>query len=190
MRRLFNVDYIKNIYVQVKNKNNFQNVQSQIKSILRERHKLDLREKEDDFTIQNMYEVINAETKTNNSFLFLILSVSGLSLLVGGVGILAIMLLSVKERTSEIGLRIAVGAKSKDILIQFLLEAVILSSLGGLLGVLAGAFGTSIINHFMDLNSQITFSSMLGSLIVSMLIGIFSGVYPAKKASSIQPITR
>jgi putative ABC transport system permease protein len=175
--------------VQVKNKNDLQNIQLEIKTVLRERHKLDLREKEDDFTIQNMYEVINAETKTNNSFLFLILSVSGLSLLVGSVGILAVMLLSVKERTSEIGLRIAVGAKSKDILIQFLLEAVILSSLGGLLGILGGVSGTFIINLISDLNCQITLLSVLISLIVSMFIGIFSGVYPARKASTVQPIT-
>jgi putative ABC transport system permease protein len=119
----------------------------------------------------------------------LILSVSGLSLLVGSVGILAIMLLSVKERTSEIGLRIAVGAKSKDILIQFLLEAVILSSLGGLLGIFGGVSCTFLINLFSDLNCQISLFSVLTSLIVSMSIGILSGVYPAKKASSVQPIT-
>jgi putative ABC transport system permease protein len=188
MRRLFNVDYIKNIYVQVKNKNNIKSTQLEIQSVLREKHKLNLREKEDDFTIQNLNTTITAGNDTNNSFSILILSVSGLTLLVGSVGILAVMLLSVKERTSEIGLRMAVGAKSRDILIQFLLEAVILSSLGGLLGIFAGVLGTFTINQLTDLNSQITLFSLLISLIVSIIIGILSGVYPARKASTVQPI--
>jgi putative ABC transport system permease protein len=188
MRRLFNVDYIKNIYVHVNNQNNIEAIQNEIQSILRERHKLNLREKEDDFTIQNVYMAIYTEAETTKSFSLLILSVAGLSLLVGSVGILAVMLLSVKERTSEIGLRIAVGAKSKDILIQFLFEAVLLSGFGGILGILAGILCTFLLNCFIDFNSVITFSSVIISVMVSGFLGMFFGVYPARKASRIQPI--
>lgn len=188
MRRLFNVDYIKNIYVQMKNKNDIEITQKEIKTILRDKHKLNLREKEDDFTIQNMYATMNTETETNNSFTLLISSVAGLSLLVGSVGILAVMLLSVKERASEIGLRMAVGAKSKDILIQFLFETVILSSVGGILGILTGILVTIVLNFFTDFNSMITLSSVLMSVLVSGFLGMFFGVYPARKASRIKPI--
>ncbi|MEW6196629.1 MAG: ABC transporter permease [Bacteroidota bacterium] len=188
MRRLFNVDYIKNIYVQVKDKNEMKIAEDEIRELLRERHRLNLRDKEDDFTIQNMYTTLKAENETSNSFTFLISGVAGLSLLVGGVGILAMMLLSVKERTPEIGLRMAVGAKPNDILIQFLLEAAILSSVGGFLGVVAGIIGTSLINHFSDFNAMITEQSIFISVVISCFIGIFFGAYPARRASLIQPI--
>ncbi len=188
LRRLYNVDYIKNIYVYVKDKKKMKSSEDEIRELLRERHRLNLRDKEDDFTIQNMYTTLKAENETSSSFTFLISGVAGLSLLVGGVGILAMMLLSVKERTPEIGLRMAVGAKPNDILIQFLLEAVILSSVGGVIGVAAGFFGTSLINHFTDFNAMITGQSILISVVISSFIGIFFGAYPARRASLIQPI--
>ncbi|MBI1936740.1 MAG: ABC transporter permease [Ignavibacteriales bacterium] len=188
MRRLFNVDYIKNIYMHVKDKSKMKSAEDEIRELLRERHRLNLRDKEDDFTIQNMYTTLKAENETSSSFTFLISGVAGLSLLVGGVGILAMMLLSVKERTPEIGLRMAVGAKPNDILIQFLLEATILSSVGGTLGVIAGAAGTSLINHFTDFNALITEQSIFVSVIISCFIGIFFGAYPARRASLTQPI--
>jgi len=188
LRRLYNVDYIKNIYAHVRDKNKMKSAEDEIRELLRERHRLNLRDKEDDFTIQNMYTTLKAENETSSSFTFLISGVAGLSLLVGGVGILAMMLLSVKERTPEIGLRMAVGAKPNDILIQFLLEAAILSSAGGTLGVIAGAAGTSLINHFTDLNAMLTEQSILISVLISCFIGIFFGAYPARRASMTQPI--
>lgn len=188
MRRLFNVDYIKNIYVQVKRKDKIAEAEDEITAILRESHKLDIRDKEDDFTIQNVYTAIKAETETSDTLSMLISGVAALSLLVGGVGILAIMLLSVKERTSEIGLRMAVGAKRKDILLQFVLEAVLLSSAGGLLGVVTGIAGTFLIDHFTDFSSIITPESVLISVIISCSLGVFFGVFPARKASGIQPV--
>jgi putative ABC transport system permease protein len=188
LRRVFNVDYIKNIYVQVKRKEQIRQAEEEIRSILRENHRLNIRDKDDDFTLQNVYTAIKAETETSGSLSLMITGVAALSIIVGGVGILAIMLLSVKERTSEIGLRMAVGAKRKDIVTQFLLEAVLLSSAGGLLGVASGIAGTLIINHFTDFNSIITPESVLVSVIISCSLGIFFGVYPARKASGVVPI--
>jgi putative ABC transport system permease protein len=109
-----------------------------LRNILRDRHRLNLRNKEDDFTIQNVYTVLKAESDTNESFTMLITSVAALALMVGGIGILAVMLLSIKERRPEIGLRMAVGAKPNDILFQFVLEATILSATGGMAGILSG----------------------------------------------------
>ena len=189
MRRLYNLDYIKNIYVQVKSKDDINNVEASIGTILRERHKLNLRNKEDDFTLQNMNTVLTAESETNKLFSSMIISVAALSLIVGSIGILAVMLLSVKERSREIGLRMAVGAKPNDILIQFLFEAIILSMAGGMIGVVAGLLGIFMINMFTDIYSIASVQSIIISGIVSITIGIFFGVYPAKRASMIEPIT-
>jgi putative ABC transport system permease protein len=188
MRRLYNVDYIKNIYVQVKNKKEIKSVESSIRTILRERHRLDIRSQEDDFTLQNMNTVLTAENDTDKLFTSMIIGVAVLSLIVGSIGILAVMLLSVKERSREIGLRIAVGAKSKDILIQFLFEAVILSFSGGMIGIVIGFIGTFMLDKFTGIYSIINVQSIFISGIVSVAIGVFFGVYPAIRASMVEPI--
>jgi putative ABC transport system permease protein len=188
MRRLFNVDYIKNIYVSTQDKSRMGKVERDIRALLRERHRLNIRDKEDDFTIQNSYVTLEAETDTNDSFTLMISGVAALSLLVGGVGILAIMLLSVRERTSEIGLRIAVGARKRDILVQFLFEAVMLSGAGGILGIAGGVAATGALGLFTQLHPLISTESVVLSVAVSTLLGVFFGVYPALKASAVQPI--
>jgi putative ABC transport system permease protein len=188
MRRVFNVDYIKNIYAQTVGKETIPSAEKQIRKILREQHRLNSRNYEDDFTIQNVYTAIKAESDTDRSFTFLVLGVAALSLLVGGVGLLATMLLSVKERKSEIGLRMAVGAKVRDILLQFLLESVLLSLLGGIAGIIAGVIGTIFIGIFTDLPAGISYQSALITFIISVCIGVFFGTFPARKASTIQPV--
>jgi putative ABC transport system permease protein len=188
MRRVFNVDYIKNIFVQASSKEKIPKIEKQIRSILRERHRLREQNKEDDFIIQNVYTAIRVENETNRSFTFLISSVAILSLLVGGVGILATMLLSIKERKPEIGLRMAVGARINDIVLQFLLEAVILSLTGGLAGILAGTTGAYMIGIFSDFNINISYRAAIISFIISIILGIFFGSYPAKKASAMEPV--
>jgi putative ABC transport system permease protein len=188
MRRVFNVDYIKNIYVKVDKKENISAAEKEIQLLLRERHRLHVHNKEDDFTIQNVYTAVRVENETNDSFTTLITSVAALSLLVGGVGILATMLLSIKERKSEIGLRMAVGAKANDIVIQFLLEAVILSVAGGIAGILIGTIGAFLIGMFTDFVIRLSLQAVSISFVVSITIGIFFGVYPARKASLVEPV--
>jgi putative ABC transport system permease protein len=188
MRRLFNVDYIKNIYVSVQDKENMGDVEQDIRTLLRESHRLHLRDKEDDFTLQNSYTALAIESSAGKSFTFMIFGVAGLSLLVGGVGILAVMLLSVRERRPEIGLRLAVGAKKKDILAQFLYEAMMLSSVGGVLGIALGIAVTFSLDHMTELQPVISMASIAVAVTVSGLIGVAFGVYPARRASQVQPI--
>jgi putative ABC transport system permease protein len=134
-----------------------------------------------------MCTVIQLENETNESFTSLITGVAALSLLVGGVGILATMLLTVKERKPEIGLRMAVGATMKDILLQFLLEAVILSMVGGAAGILAGVIGAYSLGIFTDFAARISFQPIMISFFISVVIGIFFGAYPARRASFVEP---
>jgi putative ABC transport system permease protein len=164
------------------------NVEKQIRIILRERHRLLIQKKEDDFTIQNVYTAVRMENETNQPFTFLIFCVAALSLLVGGVGILATMLLSVKERKPEIGLRMAVGATMNDIVIQFLLEAIILSVTGGMLGILVGTIGAYALGNFTNIAVRFSYQAAIISFIISISIGIFFGSYPAWRASAIKPI--
>jgi putative ABC transport system permease protein len=189
MRRVFNVDYVKNIFVKVTSRENIPATQERIRSILREKHRLTTRNKEDDFTIQNVYTVVQAESETNAAFTRLIAGVAAISLIVGGVGIFATMLLSVKERNSEIGLRMAVGARANDILFQFLAEAIVLSLVGGVAGIGAGTVGAYLLGSLTDFPVRISREAAAISFIISAVLGIFFGAYPARKASSIEPIT-
>lgn len=188
MRRMFNVDYLKNIYVQVRDKEKMNTVQYGIRTILRECHNLNAGEKEDDFTMRNSYTVIRAEEENMESFSVLSAAVSWLVLLIGGGGILALMLLSVKERTTEIGLRIALGACTSDILIQFILESLLLSLSGGISGILLGICGSLLTGKITDMRSVLTAGPIVLSVSVSIMLGVIFGVYPAWKASRIQPV--
>jgi putative ABC transport system permease protein len=188
MRRVFNVDYLKNIYVKVNSKQDIPETEKEIRTVLRERHRLEARSKEDDFTIQNVYTAVKVESETNESITLLITGVGVLSLLVGGVGILATMLLSIKERTPEIGLRMAIGATTGDIVFQFLLEAVILSVVGGAAGIIIGVIGTWLLGSLTDFAVRISIQAVAISFLISLVIGILFGAFPARKASFIEPI--
>ncbi|NOY12245.1 MAG: FtsX-like permease family protein [Deltaproteobacteria bacterium] len=186
MRRLFNVTYIDRIYVQAVNADALYQAEKEIRNILRQHHRL--REKPDDFTIQNQAALLKTERETSREMTLLVGSVSGISLLVGGIGILAVMLISVRERTGEIGLRRAVGALKRDIRNQFLLEAAILSGAGGLLGVLLGVSGALTLSRLGYWETVISWPSAGVGFLFSASLGIVFGIYPALRAADLEPI--
>ena len=168
--------------------------EQEIRQLLQERHHIHPG-MPDDFFIRNMTEAINLLGTITGTMTLLLASVAGISLLVGGVGIMNIMLVSVTERTREIGIRMAVGARSRDILRQFLVEAVMLSSLGGLVGVILGIGGsaglTAIINSLTPGSHWPTVISLQAAIIAMLFagaVGIFFGYYPARRASKLDPI--
>ena len=188
LRRVFNQDYINSISIQVVSQDKMSKTEQQIRQVLRERHHLNRRDKPDDFTIQNQIELLETRRETTGTFTALITSIAGISLLVGGIGILAIMLIAIRERTNEIGLRMAVGARRKDILLQFIIESAILSIGGGILGILTGIVGSLVIAIGTDWAASISLASILYSFGFSLLIGFFFGVYPARQAARLDPI--
>jgi ABC-type antimicrobial peptide transport system permease subunit len=159
----------------------------QITALLRERHRI-RNPKDDDFNIRNMTEMTNALSSTTMLMTKLLLAVALISLIVGGVGIMNIMLVSVTERTREIGLRMAVGARAKDILRQFLIEAVVLCLAGGILGIILGCGGSYLITRFLRWPTETSVPAIVASVIVSASVGIVFGYYPAWKASRLDPI--
>jgi putative ABC transport system permease protein len=162
--------------------------ETEIRELLRERHGLAQRQKSDDFTIRNQVTALEIERESTDSFTLLITGIAAISLLVGGIGILAIMLLAIKERTNEIGLRRAVGARSKDILLQFLVEALMLGLAGGLPGMFIGVTGAGLIGVTTALTTTIPVQTILLSIMFSLSVGLFFGVYPARQASLLDPI--
>jgi putative ABC transport system permease protein len=188
LRRVFNLNYLNSIYVGVKNRQSMTTAEKQIAALLRERHRLDIRNKADDFTIQNQLTILETERATTQTFTTMITSVAAISLFVGGIGILAVMFLAVKERTNEIGLRMAVGSRRKDIMAQFISEATILGFLGGFMGVFLGTAGAWIVETATKWQTAISLKPIVISLFFSLSIGLFFGVFPARKASLLNPI--
>ena len=186
MRRLFNVTHVDRIYAQAKSADTLNPAEAEIREVLQQRHRL--REKPDDFTVQNQATLLETEQATSREMTLLVASVSGISLLVGGVGILAVMLISVRERTREIGLRRAIGALQRDIRNQFLLEAVILSGVGGGLGVLLGVSGALTLSSLGYWETVISWPSAAIGFIFSISVGIIFGIYPAVRAAGLEPI--
>lgn len=160
----------------------------QVSSIMRTQHKL-TDANSDDFHVRSMEELISTFSSTSEMLTLLLVAVASISLLIGGIGIMNIMYVSVKERTKEIGLRMAVGAKGSDILMQFLIEAIFISLTGGLLGVLLGLGATVFIEKFLLWPTSVTVYSIAISFAVCAVTGIFFGWYPAKKAAALDPIT-
>ena len=164
-----------------------QPAQDQMRSVLRQRHHLQATQ-DDDFTIRNLEEVFQAQETSSRVMSILLAAIASVSLIVGGIGIMNIMLVSVTERTREIGLRQAVGAKTKDILTQFLVEAVTLSILGGIVGIVLGVLASKLISYFADWSTLISPGSILLAFVFSGLVGVFFGFYPARKAAYLDPI--
>lgn len=186
MRRLLNVSYVQSVYVQARDTESMARAEAEIGDLLRTRHRL--RGKPDDFTIQNQETLLATEREASQSMTFLIGSVAGISLLVGGVGILAVMLISIRERRGEIGLRRALGARRRDIRVQFLIESVLLAGTGGATGVMAGivcAYGLSALGYWETL---ISWSSIAIAFGFSAILGVFFGIYPASRAALLEPI--
>jgi putative ABC transport system permease protein len=187
MRRVFNVDYLNTIYIQAKDQNEIESCLLQVKNLLRKRHRL-ADEIKDDFTVLTQTELMETKKETSMTFTYLIAGVAAISLLVGGIGIMAVMLVSAKERRMEIGLRRAVGATGKDILYQFLAESIILSMGGGMIGIFIGVVVSIIISTVTDWSLIIHWPVGLITFFVSIIIGVLFGVYPAKKAIDTDPI--
>ena len=162
-------------------------VTAEAKRVLRQRHKL-RPDQEDDFTIRNQLDMAKVQEETSESMTLLLFAVASISLLVGGIGIMNILLVSVTERTREIGIRMAVGAKRWHILLQFLVEAMVLSAVGGAVGVGLGVGGAKLASTFAGWPTIITPSVMVMAFVFSALVGVFFGLYPANKASRLNPI--
>ena len=161
--------------------------EQQMAALLRQRHRIQPTQ-DDDFTIRNMEEVFKAQESSAQVMSILLAAIASVSLIVGGIGIMNIMLVSVTERTKEIGLRQAVGAKTKDILAQFLVEAVTLSVAGGIVGILVGLTASLLISYFAEWSTVVSVGSIVLAFVFSALVGVSFGYYPARKAAYMDPI--
>ena len=187
MRRITGDRYLRSVNVQVATAARMEAAQLQIEALLRQRHRLG-EGREDDFNIFNQKEIADTIGSISKVITLLLGSIAGISLLVGGIGIMNIMLVSVTERTREIGIRMAVGAQPSAIQLQFLIEAVILSFLGGLIGVLLGFGASRLVGLFATFEAVVSAGSVLLAFGVSAAIGIFFGYYPARKVAGLDPI--
>jgi putative ABC transport system permease protein len=166
---------------------NMKDAESSIRDLMRQRQRTQAGQ-DDQFTVRNLTEILQAQEESSQVMTLLLASVASVSLLVGGIGIMNIMLVSVTERTREIGLRMAIGARGRDILTQFLVEAITLSLIGGFLGILVGVGGSWLIAHFAGWATKLSVDSIFLAVGFSTFIGIFFGFYPAHKASRLLPI--
>ena len=178
---------VSSIFIKSKDGADMKEAEDKVRELLRQRHRL-TGNTPDDFSLRNLTEILQAQEAASKVMAILLAAVASVSLLVGGIGIMNIMLVSVTERTREIGLRLAVGARSKDILSQFLVEAITLSTIGGVLGILLGGLGTWLVAELAAWPVQLSVLSIVLAVGFSAVIGIFFGYYPARKASSMQPI--
>ncbi|WP_105326351.1 ABC transporter permease [Acidaminococcus provencensis] len=187
MQRLMGLTSVRNITIQCENENTINQVQSDVITLLRTRHKIRNGE-DDDFTVRNLAEIIKTAQETTGSITLLLAIVAAISLLVGGIGIMNIMLVSVTERTREIGIRKALGATYKDILLQFLVESMVIGVTGGTTGMILGVIVSSIVAHVIGWKVVISGLAIVISVLFSVGIGLFFGLYPAKKAALLDPI--
>lgn len=188
MYRLFGKDYVDSVDIEVVSPEKIAAVQDSIKEVLNKRHRVPISAQQDAFQIFNMADLQTALSESSKTMSLLLSSIATISLLVGGIGIMNIMLVSVTERTREIGLRKAVGARKIDILMQFLAESVVVSIIGGVLGIVLSWGVTVLLSDFLSWPMTIALNSVLISFGFSVLIGIIFGIYPAKKASDLHPI--
>jgi putative ABC transport system permease protein len=182
-----NADAVDALIMQAKSSGQIQSAQDEAKALLRQRHHLAPAE-DDDFSIRNMVEIFSAQEASSRILSIMLAAVASVSLIVGGIGIMNIMLVSVHERTREIGLRQAVGAKTRDILTQFLVEAVALSLAGGCVGILLGIIASAVISRLAGWNTVVNVLAVGLAFFFSALVGISFGYYPARKAAFLDPI--
>ena len=187
-KRILAIDYLNQVVASAISEDEAPEAVTQVTEILRTEHKL-MDTEEDDFSVQSMEELISTFSSTSEMLTILLVAVASISLLIGGIGIMNIMYVSVKERTKEIGLRMAVGGKGSDILMQFLIEAILISITGGFLGVILGLGSTEFIEKFLNWPTSVALYSIVISFAVCAVTGIFFGWYPARKASALDPIT-
>lgn len=187
MRRVFGLQYVRNISVEAKTMQSTDAATQEITELLRKRHRL-ASTAEDDFSIRSQAEVMDMANQAAGVFTLLLGGIASVSLLVGGIGIMNIMLVSVTERTREIGIRMALGARRRDIQLQFLVEALVLSLLGGAIGILFGMLAAWIISSVSEWSATVSLVSILLAFGFAAMVGIFFGFYPARKASLLNPI--
>lgn len=180
-------DRVRVIFVKAKSYEDLKLAENDIKLILRQRHKLQ-KQQEDDFSIRNITQFLEARQQSSKVMTFLLGAIASISLLVGGIGVMNIMLVSVTERTKEIGIRMAIGATTYDIQLQFLIESLILCLMGSFIGIMIGVSGSIIIEKMFHIATIITWDSVLISIILTIFVGLFFGFYPAYKASLLDPI--
>ena len=189
MRRLYNRQALNNILIRCKSEEMMPLAQEQVSSYLRNRHKLlPPFPDNDDFRIRNQMELLQTQQSVTDTMTSLLSAVAVISLVVGGIGIMNIMLVSVTERTREIGIRKAIGATPRDILLQFLIESSVISLLGGLLGIGLGIAGASGLSQAAGWTTIINSNAIIAAVAVSACVGIFFGIYPASKAAALHPI--
>ena len=186
-KRMMAVPYIQQILISAQSEDDIEAASAEISSLLSERHKIGMNQ-EPDFTIRTQSEIASAFTSTSKVMTGLLATIASISLLVGGIGIMNIMLVSVTERTREIGIRLAVGARGMDVLLQFLIEAILLSFVGGLIGILIGMGASWLVADLMGWPVSVTLDSIILSFLFSTAIGVFFGWYPARKAARLNPI--
>ena len=187
-KRVLAQTYLQSIVASVITEDQAENAVNEVKTILERTHNI-AADEENNFNVFSQQELISTFSSTSEMLTILLVAIASISLIVGGIGIMNIMYVSVKERTKEIGLRMAIGAKGKDILAQFLIESVLISITGGVVGVVIGLLATYVVNAFIGWPVSITFYSIVLSFLVCTITGVFFGWYPARKASDLEPIT-
>jgi putative ABC transport system permease protein len=175
------------ISVKVRPGEDMAEAEAQMRALLRQRHRLQP-DQDDDFTLRNLSEILQTQEESSRVMTYLLAAIASVSLLVGGIGIMNIMLVSVTERTREIGLRMAVGARGRDILLQFLVEAVTLSLIGGVIGIALGLGGSRAISQFAEWRTHVPPEAIAMAFGFAACVGVFFGFYPARKAARLDPI--
>ncbi len=186
-KRLMRITFVQSIVASAINADRLAEAQGQITSLLRQRHRIGP-DREDDFYIRNLSDIAEAASSSARVMAVLLGSVASISLLVGGIGIMNIMLVSVTERTREIGIRMAVGARRKDIMLQFLVEAVVMAATGGCIGILLGIGSSEVLNDWAQWPTHISPTIIAVAFFFSGAVGVFFGFYPARKAANLDPI--
>lgn len=185
--RMLHITYVNNIVISADNPDDLTQIESDVTNLLRTRHRIQTG-KEDDFSIQNSQDLMETMKSTTQTLTVFLGSIAAISLLVGGIGIMNIMLVSVTERTKEIGIRKALGATYSMIVIQFLIESVMVSIAGGIIGVILGIGISKLIPMVSSLDTLLSITPMIGSFLFSVFIGLVFGLYPAQKAAKLNPI--
>jgi putative ABC transport system permease protein len=187
MKKLQGQTFINNVTVSAASSDAIDSTAEEIRGVLRVRHKI-MNGDNDDFMVRTLEEMATVQTETTKTMTTLLASIAGVSLLVGGIGIMNIMLVSVTERTREIGLRMAIGARGKDVLLQFLVEAIVLSMIGGMIGIGMGFGLSAAVQRFMQWPADVSPDAIALAFGFAALTGVFFGFYPARKAASLDPI--
>ena len=185
--RMLGITYVQSINVQVSSQEKMEQVQAEIENLLRSRHHI-LAGKDDDFNVRNLTSLMETVNQSTSMLTLLLGAIAGISLIVGGIGIMNIMMVSVTERTREIGIRKALGATFMNIMTQFLIESMVIGIIGGIIGIIVGCGVSQIIAKVGNFTTVITITPIIISFIFSVGIGLFFGIYPARKAAKLDPI--